>query len=239
MIENWVDDINGSYEKLKAYYEELHQKLINEVLKDVDHIDRVHNNGISVVALKKADIEKVSGNDFVLLMEYISDVHLKYIETYSRTFKDYTYKELKTQYNSDYTPQYEIIRAHGNMGSTAEIWFRLGDSVIYSGMIYRNFEYGYGIYDYAQNKFVDLYELKDTPDKYTNLEENLLLCGAAKPVADSDGDGRITVVDATNIQRFLAKLDHDYINYFQGDMDNDGKLSLVDATMIQKMVAKI
>ncbi len=238
-IENWMDDIAAAGEKLEAHYEEIHQKLINEVLKDIDHIDRVHNNGISVVALKKDDIKKVSENDFVLFMEYVSDIHMKYIETYKQGFKNYRFKELKTQYNSDYTPQYTIVNAHSLTGASAEIWFRIGNSVVYSGSIYSDFRYGYGIYDYAQDKFLDVYEVKDTPEVYDNLEENLLSCNAARPVADTDGDRRVTVMDATNIQRFLAKLDHDYIRYYCGDMDNDGKLSLIDATMIQKLVAKV
>ena len=237
-IENWLDDIGSAREKINAHYEDLHSKLVNEVLKDVDYIDRVHNNGISVIALKKDDIKKVAENDFVVFMDYISDVHMKYIDTYSPDFKEYTYKELKTWYNTDHTPQYVIIKAHDTMGATAEIWFRLGDSVVYSPMIYSDFECQYGLYDYAQDKFIELQELKDTPTLYTNLEKNLLDCGVAKPMADSDGDGRVTIMDATNIQHYLAKLDYNYINYFQGDMDNDGKLSLIDATMIQKLVAK-
>ena len=238
-IENWMDDIAAAREKLEAHYEEIHQKLINEVLKDIDHIDRVHNNGISVVALKKDDIKKVSKNDFVLFMEYVSDIHMKYIETFEQGFKNYRFKELKTQYNSDFTPQYTIVNAHSLTGASAEIWFRMGNSVVYSGSIYSDFTYGYGIYDYAQDKFLDVYEVKDTPEIYDNLEENLLSCNAARPVADTDGDRRVTVVDATNIQRFLAKLDYNSIRYYCGDMDNDGKLSLIDATMIQKLVAKI
>ena len=77
----------------------------------------------------------------------------------------------------------------------------------------------------------------------------MLTCGltmvfAATPnehrTGDANGDGDITVQDATLIQKHLAKLatiDEDVLPFI--DTDGDGHISITDATYIQKVVAKL
>ena len=57
---------------------------------------------------------------------------------------------------------------------------------------------------------------------------------------DVDGDGTITIIDATIIQRALADLHH--LSAFQqelADVDSDGEVSVLDATYIQRYLAGI
>lgn len=58
---------------------------------------------------------------------------------------------------------------------------------------------------------------------------------------DADGDGEITSLDVTYIQRFCSKLktDVDTDTLMQGDVDGNGVLEIVDATFIQRYIAKM
>lgn len=59
-------------------------------------------------------------------------------------------------------------------------------------------------------------------------------------IGDVDGDGRITIIDATFIQRHIAQLtsiDEDRLTC--ADTDKDGRISIVDATMIQRFIAQL
>lgn len=56
---------------------------------------------------------------------------------------------------------------------------------------------------------------------------------------DADGDGAITILDATKVQRLLANLvdDADGMIALRGDADGDGSLNILDATRIQRAIA--
>ena len=59
-------------------------------------------------------------------------------------------------------------------------------------------------------------------------------------VGDTDGDSKVTILDATHIQRFLAAIIQDSDGRITkcGDVDNDG-LSIIDATNIQRYLASL
>ena len=58
-------------------------------------------------------------------------------------------------------------------------------------------------------------------------------------LGDADGDGKITVIDVTTIQQYLARLNPE--NYVEkaADVDGDGNITIIDATIIQQYLAKI
>lgn len=57
---------------------------------------------------------------------------------------------------------------------------------------------------------------------------------------DPDRDGKITVLDATQIQKRLAMIIHfDEIQELRADYDLDGKITVLDATRIQKRLANL
>ena len=60
-------------------------------------------------------------------------------------------------------------------------------------------------------------------------------------LGDANGDGVVTVLDATRIQRLLAKLTDDPTGIIavRGDANQNGILEVVDATIIQRYLAKI
>ena len=64
--------------------------------------------------------------------------------------------------------------------------------------------------------------------------------GSASLIGDADGDGDVTILDATRIQRWLADLVGDnMINKANADADRDGEVTILDATRIQRFLADI
>ena len=68
----------------------------------------------------------------------------------------------------------------------------------------------------------------------TGAEVDIAICG------DADGDGEVTITDATVIQRTLAGIksnaDPDVIAR-NGDVDGDSKVNVIDVTLIQRKLA--
>ena len=58
-------------------------------------------------------------------------------------------------------------------------------------------------------------------------------------IGDADGDGEVTVFDATFIQMYLTKLvDKNDLRIHTADTDNDNDITVNDATFIQRYIAK-
>ncbi|WP_405356420.1 leucine-rich repeat protein [Ruminococcus sp.] len=66
-------------------------------------------------------------------------------------------------------------------------------------------------------------------------EVNIALSG------DADGDGQISTIDATILQRYLARLSvpYDEETLMNADVDGDGELSVIDVTVILRYCARI
>ena len=59
-------------------------------------------------------------------------------------------------------------------------------------------------------------------------------------VGDVDGDGEVTVLDATQIQRYVAELiTLSDAELKRADVDGDGEVSIIDATLIQRYIADL
>ena len=58
-------------------------------------------------------------------------------------------------------------------------------------------------------------------------------------LGDVDGDGDVSIIDATIIQRVLADMitDEDGMYTLRGDVDGDGELSVTDVTFIRRYCA--
>lgn len=240
----------SALEKLNAHHENLHKQLTDEVLKDIEFIDQIHNGGLSIVSIKCSDVKKAAQSELVKEMEYISEIHLKYIRQYDVSLSTHFYEEKCVVHDDNYEPSYVLLEANNGEGCEQVIAFRFGRVIVYSPAIYTSFTYRFGIYDIKEDKFYDIYDLKDTPYKYTNLEWLLSINSEVKPVGDSDGDGAVTILDATNIQRCVAKIgslsdDDSYLTHESdgaknvSDADNDGEITILDATQVQLLVAHV
>ncbi|MBQ7133645.1 MAG: dockerin type I repeat-containing protein [Ruminococcus sp.] len=77
-------------------------------------------------------------------------------------------------------------------------------------------------------------------DTVPELKPEDVVSGESYIVGDVDGDGKVSIMDATVIQRHIAQLEsikEDRLPY--ADTDKDGKVSIIDATMIQRLIAQL
>ena len=59
-------------------------------------------------------------------------------------------------------------------------------------------------------------------------------------IGDVDGDGNISVLDATLVQRHVAQISAiSNERFVVADVDKDNNISVLDATIIQRFVAQI
>lgn len=59
-------------------------------------------------------------------------------------------------------------------------------------------------------------------------------------IGDADGDSKVTIVDTTTIQKYLAKIiTQSKFEYALADCDKDGLVTISDATLIQRYLAHI
>lgn len=74
----------------------------------------------------------------------------------------------------------------------------------------------------------------------TNTTEKPTVNPVKTLLGDVDGDGKITIKDATLIQKYLAKfVMPDNYNYDAADTDSNAEINIKDATNIQKFLAKL
>ena len=73
-----------------------------------------------------------------------------------------------------------------------------------------------------------------------SLSVSLSAQAAASILGDTDGDGEVTILDATWIQRRLANMTVPYSvkTLMNGDVDADGRLTVTDVTFIQRYCAR-
>ena len=115
------------------------------------------------------------------------------------------------------------------------------------GSICYPFHTGYAIYDAQLNEIIDI-EKADI-SKYPDFEKGLEEARVGNPFGDADMDSKLTVMDATFIQRALAqmcefsKFDDTYYKVdgvvlkYISDFDRDGERTVMDATAIQHKLA--
>ncbi len=107
------------------------------------------------------------------------------------------------------------------------------------------FSIRYAVYDVKKDRFYNLVDLGPTDvfERYDGLYEvwqSLDLSEISFEVmcGDANGDGKVNIIDATYIQRYLTSLVSKYdIEQIASDIDKDGVVTIVDATRIQKDLA--
>ena len=87
--------------------------------------------------------------------------------------------------------------------------------------------------DYAYDNSCYFISLGDKPVEIPTEPPVLIVLG------DADGDGTVTIFDATAIQRHLAELSEDLLIEAAADTDGDGSVTIFDATAIQRFLAEM
>ena len=184
-------------------------------------------------------------------------------ENINNSDKEYLFDHLIVDESEPY--HYDELYYHyvseGDFESGIEwaiIWYKNGASPMeYStvianrrisvGSICYPFHTGYAIYDAQLNEIIDI-EKADI-FKYPDFEKGLEEARVGNPFGDADMDSKLTVMDATFIQRALAqmcefsKFDDTYYKVdgvalkYISDFDRDGERTVLDATAIQHKLA--
>lgn len=194
------------------------------------------------------------------LRDWLGERLLEGVDT--EGFQDY--EELYFHYTDETQENYDwvLIRVVSNGGLA---WFGKSGCNIGSRAIYSyDSTYFYGdmaIYDVKNDTFRSIVDYREFDGVKEAVEELEL----GVPLGDMDSDGRITVVDATIIQKMLAGIEvrprysekDDIIERFShwedsdggplavyaycyiSDYDQDGVRSVLDATHIQKHLASL
>ena len=115
--------------------------------------------------------------------------------------------------------EFKVVETNGSIFGFEPVWYPDGTD--------NNYEVAAdGVYDVY---FRPNYDGGD--DWYYNViyvaDSSIILCG------DADGDGEVTILDVTAIQRWLAGLPTDF-NGAAADVDGDGDVTILDATYIQR-----
>lgn len=89
-------------------------------------------------------------------------------------------------------------------------------------------------------RFAERYSLTDIYGNVTDITQLVKQSEAAPVWGDADGDGRLTVSDATAVQKYLAELPlENGFDLKAADTNSNGIISIDDATLIQKRLAEI
>ncbi len=152
-----------------------------------------------------------------------------------------------TATDDEATPDFVVIHLSSNMVGpmfTADVF---GDYIMEGDNWYFPFKYGYGIYVPKSQQVYDLTKAYDlgVQGVYKLFTER----NFGKLIGDMDYDRKLTIKDATAIQKCLAGLSDNfgYINAYNAsenpplialsDFDRDCEVTIKDATAIQKHIA--
>lgn len=200
-----------------------------------------------------------------------ADVFEEYLEPYKEDGWDdfeegwYGYDELyyysyQKRYGStkmfEVTPDYVLIEGSTCFADPMNFYDVFGDYIVYGGCGFPNCS-NYYVYTPKDGKLYTLREAYDAGVK--EIEKVFTDYGLGVLTGDADGDRKLTIKDATYIQKCLANYDgfklkgeirgHNlsvdddgtpdpYACYIE-DFDNNDKVNIKDATAIQKRLAKI
>lgn len=163
---------------------------------------------------------------------------------YRESYEYYSCEDAST--NDEATPDFVLIYLKSNMASPLPDVDVLGDYVFYSLDIAYPFAYGYGVFIPKTGEVYDLIKAYDM--KIEGIENVFTEAGVGRLIGDMDEDRKLTVKDATYIQKCLAELSGFTESFFAAmpeegepcaisDFNRDGKRDIRDATAIQKHIA--
>lgn len=98
----------------------------------------------------------------------------------------------------------------------------------------------------TRNGIYYLYHLEESNNVYSGWNLCLLPVGSGayespfegRILGDADGDGRITIMDVTAIQKYIAFMPTPEFDEIAADVDGNGKVTIADATELQRYLAK-
>lgn len=225
----------------------------------------VLTDGVVYPAVKAYEEGKVSIDDLVHIVgaeEDPYDIEAKVVEKMGYSAKDsspdewepypypYLYRELYAHYEypssfSAADPDYVLVYAARGPGEPAAPADRIGDYAIGSYEWCDNYRHGLYVYLPSTGALYDLRSAVEDAVDIAGISEVFLHIGRRGGIiGDTDKDGKITVKDATYIQKIIAGVEvqnpyayYDNVVDLIRDFDRNDIVNIKDATAIQKAVA--
>lgn len=170
----------------------------------------------------------------------------------------YDYGELYSYYsanNTTQTPDWVLVFGAYIAECPMLCYGVFGDYIVSNYSWYTPFSLGYGVYVPSEDRFYSLTDAWGTIDNIELVFSECLAIGKRwniKILGDNDGDGSLTVMDATVLQRALANICYlddklEMLGWnvgpekltYSSDFDRDGERTIMDATAIQRKLAKL
>lgn len=146
-----------------------------------------------------------------------------------------------------------LVHGKGSWNVCWCVYSVLGDRILTSGEGDLPFTFDYGVYDVQQEQFIPIEEAYAS-GHYPDLPAVMEALRIGRLRGDMDADGKLTIKDATELQRCLAELrDYPADNTFSGmqlsapgqpystvifsDTDGNGATEIGDVTELQRILA--
>ncbi|MBQ2972317.1 MAG: hypothetical protein IJE16_07190 [Ruminococcus sp.] len=180
-----------------------------------------------------------------LFEDVISDVYPAY-------YYDEVYYHHVDENDQNSDIDWAIVYCSTGQGAPSGIAVVVADRVVLANSRDLYYTVGWAIYDADLHEIISIDAVD--PANYDDFEKGLEEAKIGNPLGDANLDGTLSVLDATYIQRAMARLCEfsqedvisglssiyygrplDYIS----DIDGDGERSVFDATAIQMKLAKV
>lgn len=177
------------------------------------------------------------------LGHYFDRFRQKYETQYDHTA---FYRELYYHHNADNEIDWALVRCELNITEPMPYSAVIGNRVILHDSCSLPFSSGYALYDVKEDKFISAAsaEASEYAGFTKAFDENV---NDSKLLGDIDGDGEITVIDATIIQRCDIRIQDfpeddeikpwgtwEYAPKYYSDFNRDGERDILDATCIMR-----
>lgn len=207
----------------------------------------VVENGTMLDCIRGGHHDKGGSDDRLYLEQFRKYANLDEYDSESYSYSGplfYYYEKGKDE------PSWFLARGNTGSAACAVIYGIFDDYFLINNYIEYPSDFNWHVYIYEEDKFYALEDIWEEgfADKEIAFSAYLVPNGYAGILGDADGDGELSVLDATQIQMQIAGLcereeripaSHHFGDevIYQSDIDHDGDVSVLDATQIQMKLA--
>lgn len=159
------------------------------------------------------------------------------------------YKELYYHYTDDGELDWVLVQGLGYRERPALLYRIVGNRLLSNSSCFIPFDGTMGVYDVAKRIYYDVTD--DVLNRYDGLADVYMEMGIGRLIGDIDRDDKLSIIDATIMQRCEAKTtdypaddeveyrnSDDQLRYYS-DFNRDGSRDILDATCIQRYLTNL
>lgn len=217
-------------------------RLTKDQIATISAYDEVQSLDCGDAAVPEAPTESDPPYELPL-GHYFDRFRQKYETQYDHTA---FYRELYYHHNADNEIDWALIRCELNITEPMPYSAVIGNRVILHDSCSLPFSSGYALYDVKEDKFISAASAEASEyDGFSKAFDDNVNDG--RLLGDIDGDGEITVIDATIIQRCDIRIQDfpeddeikpwtawHYAPKYYSDFNRDGERDILDATCIMR-----